>query len=227
MNFRWRLAQFWEIRWWRWYLQHKDMATYLDKKARYWEGLLEQCDLNLSGEEAILDAGCGPAGIFMILRGQPLVAIDPLLSAYQTQLAHFDPADYPQVQFQTTSLEAHEPDHPLDVIFCCNVINHVANLHQSLDRLKTWLKPGGTLILSVDVHHYSWLKPLFRAIPGDLLHPHQHDLKDYQNLLMERGFSIEKSTLLKSGGIFDYYLIKAISPFNVISSPLLSSTSNQ
>lgn len=227
MKLRWRLAQFWEIRWWRWYLRDKDKATYLQKKAQYWESVLSQCELDLTGQEAVLDAGCGPAGIFMILNGQPLIAIDPLLSAYQTQLHHFDPKDYPWVQFQATTLEAYTPEHSSDLIFCCNVINHVADLQKSLDRLQAWLKPGGTLILSVDVHNYAWLKRIFRCIPGDILHPHQHALNDYQSMLMERGFTIEKSTLLKRGRIFDYYLIKAISPFKVTTSPLVNDTSNQ
>lgn len=227
MNFRWKLAQFWEIRWWRWYLQHKDKAIYLEKKASYWKGILAQSELDLSGKEAVLDAGCGPAGIFMILEGEPMVAVDPLLEDYKRQLTHFDPSDYPNVQFVTSSLEAFEPSQAMDVIFCCNVINHVADLPLCMDRLSSWLKPGGTLILSVDVHNHQILKRIFRMIPGDILHPHQHDLLDYQNMLMERGFSIEKTTQLKSGNIFDYYLIKAISPFKVMTSPLVNSTSNQ
>ncbi len=227
MNIRWRLAQFWEIRWWRWYLQHKEKTIYLQKKATYWEKILAHCELKLTGSEAILDAGCGPAGIFMILAGDPLMAVDPLLKEYQDQLDHFDPASYPKVQFTTDSLEEFQPDQLFDIIFCCNVINHVADLTLSLDRICSWLKPGGILILSVDVHNYNALKQIFRWIPGDILHPHQHDLEDYQSMLRERGFSIEKTTQLKSGNIFDYYLIKAISPFKVIISPLVNSTSSQ
>lgn len=227
MNIRWKLAQFWEIRWWRWYLQHKDKTVYLQKKAAYWEKILASCELQLTGAEAILDAGCGPAGIFMILDGSPLIAVDPLLKKYQSQLDHFNPTDYPKVQFEAISLEEFEPAQSLDIIFCCNVINHVADLQLSLDRICAWLKPGGTLLLSVDVHNHKVLKRIFRLIPGDILHPHQHDLADYQDMLRERGLHIEKTTPLKRGNIFDYYLIKAISPFKVITSPLVSSTSNQ
>ncbi|MBX2873433.1 MAG: class I SAM-dependent methyltransferase [Saprospiraceae bacterium] len=227
MNIRWKLAQFWEIRWWRWYLRHRDKAAYLQKKAAYWKRILSHCELELNGKEALLDAGCGPAGIFMVLEGKPLVAVDPLLEAYQKQLTHFDPSDYPHVEFVASPLEHFKPAQAMDIIFCCNVINHVADLELSMDRLCNWLKPGGTLILSVDVHNYQGLKSLFRAIPGDILHPHQHDVVDYQNMLRERGFRIEKTTCLKSGNIFDYYLIKAISPFNVITSPLVNSTSSQ
>lgn len=227
MNIRWRLAQFWEIRWWRWYLRDKDKAAYLQKKADYWERILAVCKLELHGEEAILDAGCGPAGIFMILQGNPLIGVDPLLQEYQDSLAHFDPENYPQVQFVNSSLEAYKPNHPFDIIFCCNVINHVADLDKSLNQLSSWLKPGGTLILSIDVHNYKGVKQLFRWIPGDILHPHQHDLEDYQSMLRERGFRIEKTTQLKSGRIFDYYLIRAISPLSVITSPLVNSTSSQ
>ncbi|NRB48514.1 MAG: methyltransferase domain-containing protein [Saprospiraceae bacterium] len=227
MNIRWRLAQFWEIRWWRWYLRDKDKTVYLRKKAEYWDRIVAVCELELSGAEAILDAGCGPAGIFMVLRGNPLIGVDPLLEKYQESLAHFDPDNYPQVQFVNSTLEAYSPDQPFEIIFCCNVINHVADLGESLDKLSSWLKPGGTLILSIDVHNHKGLKHLFRLIPGDILHPHQHDLEDYQGMLRERGFRLEKTTQLKKGGIFDYYLIKAISPLSVITSPLVNSTSSQ
>lgn len=227
MNFRWKLAQFWEIRWWRWYLQHKDKSVYLQQKAAYWEKVLAHCELPLTGGEAILDAGCGPAGIFMILEGDPLMAVDPLLNQYQDQLDHFDPTDYPKVQFNAVSLEEFQPTQELDIVFCCNVINHVADLNLSLDKICSWLKPGGILILSVDVHNFGILKKIFRLFPGDILHPHQHDLADYQSMLRDRGLTIEKTTQLKRGGIFDYYLIKAISPFKVMTSPLVNSTSSQ
>lgn len=227
MNKRWKLAQFWEIRWWQWYLQKKDKAIYLEQKARYWKRVLDQCELSLEQDMQVLDAGCGPAGIFLVLHGMQVTAIDPLLEAYEQQLVHFQRAAYPSIQFYTSSLEAFQADKAYDVIFCCNVINHVANLSLSLDRLSHWLKPGGTLILTVDVHNFQALKFLFRAIPGDILHPHQHDLADYVQMLVERKFELEKVTQLKTGLIFDYYLIKATSPLRVRTSPVTVSTSNQ
>ncbi len=215
MNNRWKVAQFWEIRWWRWYLQNKDKIPYLEAKAKYWQRILQASDIDLSGEEVLLDAGCGPAGIFMILEGKKVVAIDPLLPKYESQLSHFDPQAYPKVDFIPISLEAYQPNLSFDVIFCCNVINHVADLAQSISHLVSCLKPGGTLVLTVDVHNHQALKHLFRAIPGDILHPHQHDLVDYTDMLVGQKLVIEKSHRLKSSFIFDYYLIKATSPFKV------------
>lgn len=215
MNNRWKVAQFWEIRWWRWYLQNKDKSAYLESKAKYWHRILAHCDISFSGTETMLDAGCGPAGIFMVLEGKEIVAIDPLLPKYETQLSHFHPQDYPQVTFIPVSLEAFQANLSFDVIFCCNVINHVADLKRSVAHLVKCLKPGGTLILTVDVHNYQPLKRLFRAIPGDILHPHQHDLADYTDMLVGQKLVIEKSHPLKSNFIFDYYLIKATSPFTV------------
>lgn len=69
------------------------------------------------------------------------------------------------------------------------------------------VKPGGTLVVSIDAHNYSGFKKLFRLIPGDILHPHQFDLKEYQNMLASRGVEIEKSVLYKKEFFFSYYIL--------------------
>ena len=41
-NYRWRLAQAAEIRWWRRYLRRRDKAKYLEAKRRYWRRVLRE-----------------------------------------------------------------------------------------------------------------------------------------------------------------------------------------
>ncbi len=203
---KWRLAQKLELKWWRRYLQSKDIDTYLSQKEIYWNRILNENEIEIPEGRFVLDAGCGPAGINMVLPQAKVIAIDPLLEQYQKQLPHFDQTWYPWVQFETRMLENYSSQQSFDYIFCMNVINHVNDIQKALKVLKTNLSAQGQLILSVDVHKSQFLKTIFQRLPGDVLHPHQFDLTDYKNLFQQTGFNIQGSTVLKKGSIFDYYL---------------------
>jgi 2-polyprenyl-3-methyl-5-hydroxy-6-metoxy-1,4-benzoquinol methylase len=208
MALRWRIAQFFEILWWRNYLGNKDKAAYLRWKTDYWRDFLQKSGIALAPNSRVLDAGCGPAGIFAILSEEHEThAVDPLLGAYEAKLAHFKRADWPKVHFIQSTLEAYTSDPPFDVVFCLNAINHVIDIDACLDQLAALVRPGGTLALSIDAHNHALLKHLFRLLPGDILHPHQYDLKEYQDMVARRGFTIERSVLVKEEFVFDYWLI--------------------
>jgi len=209
MNFRWNIAQAAEIRWWQRYLRDKNPEEYLEWKRHYWKDLLQQAQVNVQPDSRVLDVGCGPAGIFMVLDAQEVEAVDPLLDRYSATLDHFDRARYPNVRFHNQALEAYQPERPFDQVFCLNAINHVADLGLSFDRLIAAVKPGGQLLVSIDAHNHNWLKRIFRMLPGDILHPHQYNLEEYRQMLTSRGCSIEQSVLMKPGRIFDYYLLVA------------------
>ncbi|MEM6726326.1 MAG: class I SAM-dependent methyltransferase [Bacteroidota bacterium] len=81
-NWRWRLAQAAEIRWWQRYLRKKEPESYLSWKRDYWENFLEKIQCIVPSQAHILDAGCGPAGIFTIFPENQVTAIDPLLYHY-------------------------------------------------------------------------------------------------------------------------------------------------
>lgn len=207
MTLRWKIAQALEIRWWRNYLKNKEANDYLVAKKTYWQWVLKTLQLKINPGEKILDAGCGPAGIFIMLEECEVDAIDPLLDRYEEKLPHFKKSNYPFVQFYNESLENFKIAKSYDTIFCLNAINHVADLDKSLDKIVAATPTQGRLILSIDVHKYAVLKYIFRAIPGDVLHPHQHDLQDYITMLEQRGCNIVKKANLKPGRIFDYYIL--------------------
>ncbi|MBK7873578.1 MAG: methyltransferase domain-containing protein [Saprospiraceae bacterium] len=187
-------------------MQHKDKSEYLAAKKAYWQRFLKTLQIDIHPNERILDAGCGPAGIFIILNEYSVDAIDPLLDYYE-RLPHFNKRDYPNVQFYNKSLERVDNQGYYNIIFCLNAINHVADLSKSLDNLVGMLASNGRLIISIDVHKNNFLKHIFRLIPGDILHPHQHGVADYLQMLEQRGCKIEKTICLKQGRIFDYYAI--------------------
>lgn len=207
MRLRWKIAQAAEIRWWQQYLRGKKPEDYLQWKQSYWHNFLKECAVQLDPNTHCLDAGCGPAGIFIALENQQLDALDPLLDQYEQRLAAFRKEDYPWVKFHNSPMEAFEPAQQYDYIFCLNAINHVSDWSASIAKLFEWIKPGGTILLSTDVHRYPWLKPIFRALPGDILHPHQHNLKEYIKELEKYKPKSIKSILIKKEPIFNYYAL--------------------
>lgn len=206
---RWRLAQFLEIRWWQQYLRKKGKQEYLQAKRAYWQRILDRLDLEVPTAARVLDAGCGPAGIFMVLAQAEVVAVDPLLPAYAEKLSHFEPREYPWVRFAAVMLEDFSVEVPYDYVFCLNAINHVADLQQGMAVLAEATKKQRYLIMSIDTHRYWLLKWLFRLLPGDALHPHQHSLADYEALLQQQGLRLTQKIKLKSGWIFDYWVLAA------------------
>jgi 2-polyprenyl-3-methyl-5-hydroxy-6-metoxy-1,4-benzoquinol methylase len=212
MSFRWKIAQAAEIRWWQGYLKNKPTTDYAVWKTQYWQDLLAEIGLATSITEGskILDAGCGPAGIFMIFNNHKVDALDPLLDDYEAKLPHFKRENYPNVQFFSQPLESFSDKKSIyDTVFCLNAINHVADLQQAFDVLVDATKSGGTLVVSIDAHNYSFLKTIFQALPGDVLHPHQFDLAEYSAMLTSRGCRIERTLLKKSEFIFNYYVLVA------------------
>jgi 2-polyprenyl-3-methyl-5-hydroxy-6-metoxy-1,4-benzoquinol methylase len=208
-NIRWKIAQAAEIRWWQNYLGKKPKADYLKWKKAYWETFLKDISVVLNPKDKVLDAGCGPAGIFMLFDKQEVDAMDPLLDQYSEKLDHFKKADYPNVNFYSEPLETFQPREPYDKVFCLNAINHVADLDLCFDKLVEFVKPGGSLIVSIDAHNYWGFKKIFRLLPGDILHPHQYDLKEYQEMLTSRNCEIQHSILYKKEFFFDYYILVA------------------
>lgn len=206
---RWKIAQAAEIRWWQNYLHKKDKNDYLKWKKTYWQNLLSKIGIEPEHEDRVLDAGCGPAGIFMLFDQQRVDAVDPLLNQYDEKLQHFDPQDYPNVTFYAQPLEQFESKEQYDQVFCLNAINHVADLQLCFEKLVNLVKPGGKLIVSIDAHNYWGFKKIFRLLPGDILHPHQYDLQEYEAMLLSRNCTLEQSVLYEKAFFFNYYILVA------------------
>lgn len=211
---KWQLAQRLELIWWKRYLAARASADYLEWKREYWLKRIreQQMESTIASAEQILDAGCGPAGIFIALEGKTVTAIDPLLPKYEAEIDYFNTGDYPQVTFKCVSLEDFDESATYDLIFCLNAINHVSDIRRSLGNLYDKLESGGTLLLSTDAHRSDFWKAMFRAIPLDALHPQQFDRNDYLNLLAEAGFELISADSEKHDFFFDYCFFKCRKP---------------
>jgi SAM-dependent methyltransferase len=209
MNRRWQWAQKAELKWWKQYLRRQEPAEYLHRKAMYWRRVLESAGFAPQPGERVLDAGCGPAGIFIILQDQEVDAVDPLLDAYEAELTVFYKKNYPHVRFFAEALEAFRPPVAYPTVYCLNAVNHVRDIEKSFDVLAQAVAPGGTLLLSVDAHRFRFLKHLFRLLPGDILHPQQFDDAEYRAMMEQRGFVIRRKIILKQELLFRHYLYTA------------------
>lgn len=207
MGLKWKIAQSLEIKWWQRYLKTKSPEEYFTWKDNYWKEFLQKIKVKVGESDSVLDAGCGPAGIFIHFSKNEVVAVDPLLDQYDA-LPHFSKENYSNVNFIAKPLEqATIPQ--VDFVFCLNAINHVEDLEVSMDKICDAAKAGGTMILSIDAHNWKGLKHIFRALPGDALHPHQYDKTEYSKMLEKRGFTITNEVLIKSEFIFDYWALVA------------------
>lgn len=210
MNLRWRIAQFFEKWWWRHYLRNKSEEDYLAWKRAYWQRFLNDTGTWPGPQERLLDAGCGPAGIFIMFPEHAVTAVDPLLGKYRNQMAFLQDGRSGKVQLVTSALEHFSDELPFDRIFCLNAINHVADPDVCLQNLRKLTAGNGRLILTVDAHNHPLLKKIFRLLPGDILHPHQLSLEDYTDKLVKCGFRIGHTKLLTRDFIFSYHLIVAV-----------------
>ena len=209
---RWKIAQMAERKWWQNYLQKKEVTTYLIWKKEYWQNLLSTCTAHFSIHPAdtILDAGCGPAGVFMCFPDNKVTAFDPLINSYEKDLPHFNKSKYPNVQFIESGLEDFSTQSTFDVVFCMNAINHVQNIKNAYDVLCNNVAKGKYLVITIDAHNHSIFKKIFRLLPGDILHPHQFDLKEYNDFLTSRGLKILETKKLKKEFFFDHYIQIAV-----------------
>ena len=207
MSLRWKIAQAAEIRWWQNYLKKRPKADYLIWKRKYWKTLLSRLNLTILRGEKVLDAGCGPAGIFMVLEEFQTDAMDPLLDDYEKKLDHFSKSQYPNVRFFNEPLETFSPNERYKKVFCLNAINHVADLDLFFDKLVDFTEDGGTMIVSIDAHNFTFFKKIFRVLPGDILHPHQFNLEEYQRMIIDRGCKLEQSILYREDFFFNYYIL--------------------
>jgi len=207
---RWKIAQFFEKKWWKNYLREKEPEDYFLWKQNYWNNFvleIREWVIPLP-DQSLLDMGCGPAGIFMVLPGQ-VTAVDPLLGQYKEKLPFFIPEKFNNVIFQTSTAEGFNCQTQFDVVFSLNVINHVTDIKRAINSLYSCCKKGGKLVLSVDSHNFKPLRTVFRHLHFDILHPHQLTLIEYIKLLEEVGFTIKGEKCLKKGFIFNYVVIVA------------------
>jgi 2-polyprenyl-6-hydroxyphenyl methylase/3-demethylubiquinone-9 3-methyltransferase len=155
----------------------------------------------------ILDAGCGPAGVYMVLDTHPVTAIDPLIETYTYWLDHFESTVFPWVDFRNIPLEQFKAREPFELVFCMNALNHVADIRLATEKLVAATSKNGLIVMTLDTHNHSFMQKLFKLIPGDILHPHQYTLRGYIELFKSFGLQLQGKHTLRNGRLFNHELL--------------------
>jgi trans-aconitate 2-methyltransferase len=103
--------------------------------------------LPLSGDETVLDAGCGSGRVTQMLldrlpRGH-VVAVDSTASMVEHAKAALDPKRATVFQADLTELEL---DEPVDAVFSNAVFHWIMDHDRLFERLRAALRPGGQLV---------------------------------------------------------------------------------
>lgn len=142
----------------------------------------------------LLDVGCGQGRAFGLLaqhfapREIVGVDIDPVMVETARITAKNCPVPVTVKQSSVSRLEL--PDASVDVVFCHQLIHHVADQERVLRELRRVLAPGGYLLLGEScesfIHIWS-VRWFFRHPPGV-----QHPAEGYVRLVREAGFTVEE-----------------------------------
>jgi SAM-dependent methyltransferase len=151
---------------------------FLEKPVSHWE------------DKIVVEFGSGPAGIVEYMKARRKIAVEPLIDKYRSVFPHL--ADSDVEYFASPGEEAQEiPDNSADLVICFNVLDHTFNPSQIVAQLHRICKPGGDLLLQVNVYTS---EEEMEAKSGEHaeLHPFSFLPQTVVPLLEEHGFEIWK-----------------------------------
>lgn len=143
-----------ELRYWQ-KCFHKEGGDFQNSHyAKLMLGIADEVDDSFLSAKVVADFGCGPRGS-LVWTSAPAIklGIDVLIPAY---FQHFGNSMAKHGMYYLTSTEDHIPipDAGVDILFCINSLDHVANPHRVFAELQRILKPGGLFIGSINLNHY-------------------------------------------------------------------------
>lgn len=154
---------FWETSNWQ-------QAT-ADHRSSEWSRHLGALGLDLrsfAGQD-VLDVGCGPTGVVYFLQAARRTGADALADVYRQWNGQWgEPIDLIQAHAEHLPFN----DGSYDAVCCINCIDHTRDPHRVISELARVTRPGGTLILHVDLD--SPLRKLHKRVRPrvGLMHPH-------------------------------------------------------
>jgi ubiquinone/menaquinone biosynthesis C-methylase UbiE len=153
-----------------------------------WERHLSRVGLPLSAftDQHVLDVGCGPTGVIYFVEAERRVGIDPLADQYEQWNGHWGrPIELIKSEAEAMPLA----DESFDTAFCVNCLDHTRNPAAVISEIARVLKPGGTLVLHVDLD--SPLRKLHKRVRphAGVMHPHSLT-RDWLHTHLEESFDI-------------------------------------
>lgn len=137
----------------------------------------------------IMDFGCGSG----VLLGEAsdlaerVYGIDVVLSAAEILIKEWDLSNIELVQVEDAETDI--PRATLDVIVAGEVLEHIEPLCKTLELFKTWLKPSGTLLVSLPTEGLFYR--VGRRLAGFDGHYHKSDAFRINNEILQAGFNLK------------------------------------
>jgi SAM-dependent methyltransferase len=151
----------------------------------------------------ILEIGCGTGNLTGYLRKHgPVLAVDfhsGYLDAAKKNLKGLSGITYRKVDLEKSlaSLRAFHPD----TIICVNVLEHLSNDGQVLNRCLRLLPPGGKLLLFVPAFQF-----LFGTMDLSYGHFRRYSLLELRGKMETAGFRVDYCRYLNLLGVFGWWL---------------------
>ncbi|GLS25747.1 class I SAM-dependent methyltransferase [Marinibactrum halimedae] len=148
----------------------------------------------------LLEVGCGEGRSFSLLESvfQPasIVAVDIDMSLLERAEQTAQACSVPVEVFQASAKSMDFPENTFDIIFCHQLLHHIAFQEEALTEFKRVLKPGGKLLVSESCRDFLnvwWVKYFFR-------HPkmRQKNAQEYKALVKKMGFEFQESDVLET-----------------------------
>lgn len=142
-----------------------------ERRFSEWERHLASIGLSLSSfkSQHVLDVGCGPTGVVYFIDADRRVGVDPLADQYEQWNGHWGaPVELVKSEAESMPFE----DASFDSACCINCVDHTRDPSQVVREIGRILKPGGTLVLHVDLD--SPLRKLHKRVRphAGIMHPH-------------------------------------------------------
>ncbi len=151
----------------------------------------------------ILEIGCGTGNLTGYLQKHgPVLAVDfhaGYLQTAQKKLKFLSGITYKKIDLEKslTSLRAFHPD----TLICVNVLEHLSNDQQVLNRCFRLLPPGGRLLLFVPAFQF-----LFGTMDLSYGHFRRYSLSELRNKMERTGFQVDYCRYLNLLGVLGWWL---------------------
>ena len=144
----------------------------------------------------VLDFGCGSGVLFRdtLARYDRIVGVDLVLTAAKVLISELALKDV--TLFTPAEADSAIAPGSVDVLIAAEVLEHVDDLLPTLTQFKTWLKPGGRLLVSLPTENA--LYRLGRRLAGFSGHYHHSNAASIDEKIL--GFGFKRHSLSKIPG---------------------------
>jgi len=152
-----------------------------------------------------LDFGCGSGVLFRdtLARYDRIVGVDLVLTAARALVSELS---LPNITLQTPAeADASVAPGSVDVLLAAEVLEHVDDLPPTLKQFKTWLKPGGRLLVSLPTENA--LYRLGRRLAGFSGHYHHSNAASIDEKIRAFGFTRHSLNKIPGPGPLSIYWV--------------------